>query len=211
MPLPKQILEGLATISNDWQTLAIVWHLLTGAFLGAILLGWRPQKRLAGVALAAPLVSVSALAWGNGNPFNGAVFAAVAAVLASVALSLPGAPVRMAPGRLAAAGTFLVAFGWAYPHFLRTGSWATYLYAAPMGLIPCPTLSAATGTALLLGGLGSRAWSLVLAVTGLVYAVIGVMRLGVVIDLILLAGAAALAIAVGARLPGPDPGGRQGG
>ena len=69
------------------------------------------------------------------------------------------------------------------------------LYAAPLGLIPCPTLSALVGVALVVNGLGSRAWSLILSGSGVLYGVIGWFRLGVTIDGVLLVGAITLALA----------------
>jgi hypothetical protein len=88
----------------------------------------------------------------------------------------------------------LVAFGWIYPHFLETGTWTAYLYAAPLGLIPCPTLSAVAGAAIILDGLGSRGWPMTLAVGGAFYGLFGWLRFGVTIDLALLARAALLAL-----------------
>jgi hypothetical protein len=94
----------------------------------------------------------------------------------------------------AASGAALVAFAWVYPHFLD-GPAIVYLVAAPLGVIPCPTLIAITGLALLGDGLGSRAWSLVLAGAGLFYGVIGVLWLGVTIDVVLVAGSLLLVAA----------------
>ena len=86
----------------------------------------------------------------------------------------------------------LVAFGWGYPHFLETDRWMTYAYAAPLGVLPCPTLSAVIGATLIFGLLGSVTWSITLAAFGLVYGVIGVFVLGVQLDYALLAGALVL-------------------
>jgi hypothetical protein len=82
----------------------------------------------------------------------------------------------------------MVVFGLISSHFVRTGSPVSQFIGAPVGLIPCPSLS------LVIGGLSSRGWSLVLAVAGLFYGVFGATRLGVRIDLFLLAGAAALLV-----------------
>jgi hypothetical protein len=196
MPPAQEILAGLEAIANGWRTLAIAWHLALAAGLIALRVGWRPGRRLAGVLIASPLASVSVLAWLTGNPFNGTVFALVTATLVVVALRLPRDPIEIGPLWLLLAGIGLTAFGWAYPHFLQTDSWTTYLYAAPLGLVPCPTLCAATGLALVLGGLGSRGWSLVLAASGLLYGLVGWLRLGVTIDAVLLVGAVTLAAAV---------------
>jgi hypothetical protein len=100
--------------------------------------------------------------------------------------------VRVAPAGFLFPGLALFAFGWAYPHFLDSVSFLPYLYRAPTGLIPCPTLAIVIGLALVLDGLGSRALCLALGVAGLFYGVTGVVRLGVVIDWTLLLGAAVL-------------------
>ena len=88
-----------------------------------------------------------------------------------------------------AAGMVMILFGWVYPHFLEGGAWFDYLYAAPTGLIPCPTISLTIGFALLANGFSSRAWSLTLAFLGLFYAFFGALRLGVNLDFVLLGGA----------------------
>jgi hypothetical protein len=195
MPSSQAILEGLRAIAVNWQGLAFTWHVAFGAGLVALALGWRPDRRLAGALFAIPLASVSALAWFAGNPFNGAAFAVLSAGLAGQAVRLPRGQVGVGVPWLVVAGALLTAFGWVYPHFLETQSQITYLYAAPLGLIPCPTLSALIGVALMIDGLRSRGWSMTLAAGGAVYGVIGWWRLGVNIDVILLAGAVVLGVA----------------
>jgi len=196
MPTPQEILNGLTSIATEALPLAFVWHVALAAALIALFFGWRPGRRFAAVALAAPVASVAVLAWMYGNPFNGAVFSAVALVLAMVGFSLPRAPVGRGPGWAQTAGALLVAFGWGYPHFLDAFPPLLYLVAAPTGLVPCPTLSIVIGLALLGDGFGSRGGSLLLAATGLFYGAFGAFRLGVAIDLALLAGALALAVLV---------------
>ena len=107
---------------------------------------------------------------------------------------------RFAPPVFSAAGALLVLYGSAYPHFLLGESWNTYLYAAPFGLLPCPTLSVAIGVTLMLGMFRSTLWSNTLVAAGVAYGAIGVVRLGVVLDYGLLAGAALLAGAILARV-----------
>jgi hypothetical protein len=136
-----------------------------------------------------PLLSVSLLAWLSANLFDGLLFALVSVALLIIALRLPREPVEIAPLWLTAAGIFLFLFGCLYPHFLESALFLPYLYAAPVGLIPCPTLSIITGLSLMVGGLESRAWSGVLGGMALFYALFGAIRLGVTIDLILLVGA----------------------
>ena len=63
-------------------------------------------------------------------------------------------------------GLVMIGFGWVYPHFLE-GPAIDYLYASPVGLVPCPTLAVAIGFALLGNGLGSRAWALTIGAVAL--------------------------------------------
>lgn len=192
MPDPLEILGGLATIANDQKTLALVWHLILAGVVIMILAGWRPARRFGATALAAPLLSVSIQAWIYGNPFNGVVFLIFAAALAALGMRLPTKTVEPAQTWARVIGLLLVAFGWVYPHFLAGGAWWKYLYQAPAGLIPCPTLSVVIGLALVAKGFSARGWSVVLGVLGIFYGLFGAFRLGVTIDIVLLAGAVAL-------------------
>ena len=89
----------------------------------------------------------------------------------------------------------MIAFGWTYPHFLNVANPLEYFYAAPTGIIPCPTLSIIIGFTLALGGLRSRSWCLVLAAVGFYYGFFGALWLGVKVDWILLLAAAGAAYA----------------
>jgi hypothetical protein len=189
MPTVEQILSGLKDIAVSWGAIAIFWHGYFGAIALALLFGLRPPKRLTGFLLVPPLVSVSVLAWIANNLFTGIVFAGLAFLLLFVTYRLGCDTVRIAPAGFLFPGLALFAFGWAYPHFLDSASLLPYLYQAPTGLIPCPTLAIVIGLTLVLDGLGSRALCLILGTVGVFYGVIGVARLGVVIDWTLLLGA----------------------
>jgi len=206
MPSVEQILLGLRETTNMWRTFAILWHVVFGVFSIALVVGWRPRKRTAGILLALPLLSVNVFAWLSSNPFNGIMFALVGVLLVIFAFKLPSDHVQRAPIWQLIPGTLLILFGWAYPHFLDSSSVFTYAYAAPSGLIPCPTLSIVIGFTLVLNRLQSRAYSLTLGIAGLLYGITGVAQLGVIIDLVLLAGAllvVVLALLRKARVP-PD-------
>jgi hypothetical protein len=194
MPAPTEIITGLTYIANAWSGVAVAWHVAVAVLLIALIAGWKPTRRQLGVLLVLPLVSVSVFAWLAHNPFNGTLFAVAAAILVAIAAKLPDARVRRASNPIALLGFAMIGFGWVYPHFLEGGSSVRYLYAAPTGLIPCPTLSVAVGFALLAAGLGSRAWSAVLAATGLFYGLFGALRLGVYLDAGLITGSVALAV-----------------
>lgn len=194
MPSVEAILAGLTRIANDAFALAVAWHVLVA--LALILHSIRgPGGRAAAVLASAPLASVSALAWVFGNPFNGAVFALLAATLAVLGARRVTQPLAPRPAWARAAGGLLVVYAWVYPHFLVDRSPLAYLVGSPMALVPCPTLALVLGLALLGVVRARRAWSFVLAAAGVLYATIGVARLGVVLDLPLLAGAIALAVA----------------
>jgi hypothetical protein len=189
------ILSSLAAIANEWRTLAVAWHVLAAALLLAIATRRRLSTRFAGCLLVLPLISVSALAWVSGNPFNGAVFAMLGLVLMVIATALPAETVSIAPTIYVVPGVLLVAFGWVYPHFLDAAHWTTYLLGAPLGLLPCPTLSAVIGVTLMIGLFRSAAWRSTLIGAGAVYGMVGIFGLGVSLDVGLLAGAAVLAAA----------------
>jgi hypothetical protein len=195
MPSAAEILQQLAAITSGWRALALAWHVYFGTIAIGLVVGARPSRRIVGVLLALPLLSVSLLAWGVGNPFNGSVFALAAIAFLGLALTLPPTPAAIARGWMSAAGILMAAFGWTYPHFLgAAASPVEYLYAAPTGLIPCPTLAMLIGLTLIVEGLGSRAWSMSMAALGAAYGIIGGAILGVAIDGFLALGAFALLI-----------------
>jgi hypothetical protein len=198
---PESILAGLTGIANSWRWLAIAWHLLLAALLMGLVGGWRPSSRLIGHLLIAPLLSVSVLAWLQGNPFNGTAFAVLAAVLFRAANRFSRTSVQLDSAGWRTPGIALIVFGWIYPHFLTTGSWTTYVYASPFGLLPCPTLSVVIGFTLLFRDCRSTLWSTALVMAGLLYGVAGVFGLGVVLDTGLLAGSAILAGTLPRELP----------
>ncbi|HET8687621.1 MAG TPA: hypothetical protein VFM18_13295, partial [Methanosarcina sp.] len=84
-------------------------------------------------------------------------------------------------------------FGLDYPHFMDS-SFIAYLYASPLGLIPCPTLSLLVGFALIFNGFGSRSVTLICVIYGLFYGLFGVLKLGVYVDLMLIFGSVVLLI-----------------
>jgi hypothetical protein len=154
MPQHEAITSAAATIAQGWWALAVVWHV----FFGAVVLAavkWNMSQRTLGWLLAAPLASVSAMAWGAGNPFNGALFGVLSIALAILAARFPHERRRFASRPVFSAGLVLLAFGWVYPHFLEPSHWAEYGIAAPLGLLPCPTLAAVIGVSLMFGPLCS--------------------------------------------------------
>jgi hypothetical protein len=194
MPGAADILDGLSAIANQATGVAVAWHILIGTALLALVSGWRPSQRTARLLIGMPLASVAAVAIVFANPFNGLVFTASALAMTALAMHGDRRPVYPGSAWTCAIGLVMLAFGWGYPHFLD-GPAIDYLYAAPVGLVPCPTLAVASGFALLGNGLGSRAWALTLAAVALSYGLFGVLRLGVFLDIPLVIGAIALVVA----------------
>ncbi|HEY8144271.1 MAG TPA: hypothetical protein VIG06_16405 [Kofleriaceae bacterium] len=194
MPTSGQITAAASEIANRWLPLAVAWHLAVVAVLIALARGWRPARRTAGLLIAAPSISVAAMAWLAGNPFNGSIFTLLAAGQVLLALRLAPGRIERGPGWAMVAGTALVGFGLFYPHFLVDRAPAMYLVAAPFGLVPCPTIAVAIGVTLCAGGFQGRGWSALMVAAGSFYALYGALRLGVALDVGLLAGTVALAL-----------------
>ena len=189
MPTSEQILVGLKIIVNSWWPLAVFWHLYFAAIVIMLISGMRPTKRLSGILISLPILSVSFVAWMSLNPFNGILYALIGILIIYFSIKLPQEKINIAPLWILIPGIIMFIFGWIYPHFLETSSWLEYSYKAPIGLIPCPTLSIVIGLLLILNGLNSRAISLLIGIVGLYYGITGVIQLKVLIDLVLLLGA----------------------
>lgn len=192
MPDVDYILHGLREITAEWPVLAVLWHLCLAAIVAALVAGWRPERRDLGLYLLLPLVSVSALAWLHWDPFNGTVIAALGLALLVVSMLLGREQVTTGPLWMSIPGVLLVAFGWGYPHFVDTEAWWPYLYRAPTGLIPSPTLAALAGMSMICASFGSRVWAWFLGLGGLFYGILGAAYLGIAMDWMLAAGAALL-------------------
>jgi len=189
VPSPREVLSSLSNIANGAVDVSIAWHVALIVAATALLFGLRPQKWAAALILSAPLLSVASLAFAFGNVFNGATFSLLAVLLAVLAWRAPPGTITFRSDWSAFLGALLIVFGVIYPHFLERASWFKYLYAAPFGTIPCPTLSVVVGSALVVGSFDLRAWRLVLAFASCFYAIVGTLRLGVFIDAVLLVGA----------------------
>ncbi len=144
---------------------------------------------------SALFLSVSSIAWLSSNPFNGIVFAFLGIIVIFISAKLPRESVQIAPLWAVIPGIIMFLFGWGYPHFLDSSSFLPYVYSAPTGIIPCPTLSMVIGSALILNGLGSRIVSLMLGISGILFGITGVVQLGVSIDVVLLGSIVILTLA----------------
>jgi hypothetical protein len=195
MPSELEILDGLTRIADAGFPVAVVLHVVLAAALIAIARGWRPSNRMCVQLLVVPLVTASGFALAFGMTFNAAVLATLAGFTIAMVKLFDRNRVQTGEGWELAIGTCVLAFGITYPHFLSARPSHAYLWGAPTGLLPCPTLALLVGAALIARGFGSRAWSAMLGCVGLFYGAYGALRLGVGMDLLLFAGAAALLLA----------------
>lgn len=185
MPAAEVITGTLATMANQLALVAIAWHLVIAAALIAVLRGWRPSARVTCIVLTAPILSVGLASLAYGNTFNAISFMLLALVLAVLGDGLTALHVARGPSWSTWLGVAAMAFGIVYPHFVD-GPWYRALAVAPLGVVPCPTLSFVAGAVIVAGGFGSRAIPLVLAVWVAFYALFGIVQLGVTLDVGLL-------------------------
>jgi hypothetical protein len=200
VPTPAEILVGLGAIANDAILVAILWHVILALFIFAAALGSRPSRRTIAVLIALLPASVAAIAFIYGNPFNGVVLTATACALVVLGISEPMGPAASRWWQWS--GAAILAYGWVYPHFVVEPP-LVYLVAAPVGLVPCPSLAVAIGLALL-SGAGNRAWRWTLGAVAAAFALFGALRLGVILDLGLLAAALVLAASTLQRASSPS-------
>jgi len=200
MPSPEQILEASTMIANRWLPLAVAWHIVIAVVI-TLIFTRRLTRRTVAAVLTVAMASVSLMAWSVNNPVNGGVFALMAAAQGWITTRTRTAPAAPAAGAMMIVGAVFVAFGWFYPHFLPDRNPWTYSYAAPMGLLPCPTLAMIAGLALMSDLLETRARALLIGLAALLYGLIGVIVLGVSIDLMLIAAAIVVLVNGGLTKP----------
>jgi len=194
MPKTEEILNGLQKIVNDYSTIAIIWHLLFYAFIAALIFKLLPTNKLFGLLIFVPVLSVALLAFLSGNPFNGILFSILAIIIIIFGLGASSQPVQTSQTFFMVIGILMIIFGLVYPHFVNTDSFLKYLYASPVGLIPCPTLSILIGFLLLYNGFGSQSLTLTFIVFGLFYGIFGVLKLAVYLDIFLVFGTITLLV-----------------
>ena len=137
-------------------------------------------------------MSVSVFATLQGNYFNAAVFAFLLILSIYTTLRSRNEVIKANREWPDIIGLLLIVFGLIYPEFLNTNSVLEYAYAAPIGLIPCPTLAILTGFALLYGGFRSTTWTIAIILSGIFYGLFGVFYLHMYVDWFLVGGGSVL-------------------
>lgn len=181
------ILDAASAITNEWRGVATAWH-AAYAVLVLLIFARGISRAAAATVLGASALSVAMFASWSGNPFNTSVFVVAGIIMLGLSATMRSTAIALGARSEVIAGVLLVAFGAVYPHFLAATSWTAYLYQAPLGLIPCPTLSAIAGVTLVAGGFGVKGWSGLVALLAILYGLIGVLFLAVTIDVVLIGG-----------------------
>ncbi len=194
MPKTEEILSGLQGIVNNYSSIALIWHVVLYALIVALLARWLPTNRLMILLMCLPVLSVAVMAFMIGNPFNGIMFSVLAVLVIIFGIRVSGQPVQTSSLVFMVIGIIMIVFGLIYPHFVNGGSLIKYLYASPVGLIPCPTLSLLIGFLLLYNGFGSQPITITFVIFGLFYGVFGALKLGVYIDIFLVFGSVSLLV-----------------
>jgi len=194
MPKTEEILNALQTITTSYSTFAITWHVVFYILLAALIARWQPSNKILGVLICLPLLSVAAFAWLSGNPFNGLLFSIMAILIVIFGFKASDQPINISQVPFMVLGIIMIIFGLVYPHFISADSFLKYLYASPVGLIPCPTLSIIIGFLLLYNGFGSHSITLTFIIFGLFYGIFGVLKLAVYLDIFLVLGTIALIV-----------------
>ncbi len=144
--------------------------------------------------LPVPLLSVAVFAWLSGNPFNGILFSLMTVLIFVFGFKVSNQPITISQVPFMVVGIMMIVFGLVYPHFISADSFLKYLYASPVGLIPCPTLSILMGFLLLYNGFGSQSITLTFIIFGLFYGIFGVLKLAVYLDIFLVFGTISLLV-----------------
>ena len=194
MPKTLDILNTLWSIVTNYSAFASMGHAAIYLLLAFVITVWHPSNKILILLLNLPILSVAIFAWLSGNPFNGTFFSILTILAFIFGLRASANPISFSNLPFLIAGIIMVVFGLVYPHFINADSFIKYLYASPVGLIPCPTLSLIIRFALIFNGFGSQSITISLTAFGLFYGIFGVLKLAVHIDLFLLFGTLTLLI-----------------
>jgi hypothetical protein len=197
MPSADDILKALAWLANKYIVVAILWHVaILIVFLFSLFFRQRLSNHLTGYFLSLPIFSVSFFAWQIHNPFNGSVFLVAGILLLFLTHKEKSDKIVANPVQWQRAiGLIIFISGLFYPHFLGNDLFV-YLYGAPVGLVPCPTLLTLTGFAMIFNVKQSTSWMLTLFVIDVFYGLFGVLRLKVYFDILLIIASPGLIIQI---------------
>jgi hypothetical protein len=184
MPTANDILLSLKFLANKYDELSIAWHVVIVFGLIAAVYNKRIKTRFYLGVCGLLFLSVSTMAATVNNIFNLVVFLGLSIVFLRELLIANSYQFLTTQAGIILSAYFLILAGLIYPHFFGS-NFFRYLIAAPVGIIPCPTLLVTSGLTLLFKTSSTRLNYFLIA-ANLFYGVIGVFFLGVTLDVILL-------------------------
>jgi hypothetical protein len=184
MPAAWEILRSAKFITDNYFIAAIAWHVWIYFFILLLFISKnKPSAKTVALLMIMPLVSVAVIAGLTGVYFNAASFGIISLLLV-IFSPKSGEPIHFTASPLIKfTGIVFIITGMLYPHFSDNKN--LLFITGPTGLIPCPTLLLVIGFTLLFERLSVK-WHGTLIVAALFYGVVGVFRLKVFLDILLL-------------------------
>ncbi len=187
MPTATEIIRNLETTVDAYLWLRILHHILL--VLVAILL-WRLRQKAGWIVSLYLTFAFFSVFLGGITPIFNPFYLLVFGILTLLGiLELIQSKMNFSMERtpkihiaIALIGGFI---GFWYPHFVESPFYC--LIGSPLGVIPCPTLIVALSLFLLAYPKTNRVWHWVITLTGLFFGIVGLFKLGVILDLALLA------------------------
>ena len=180
---PESILNYLAMVSNQNIYLNLIMHVITFLSIPSIILlkNIRMQKAVFNGLVFILTLTVTVIAFTNGNPFHFATFA-ILLVIAFIELIGRNQVVISTSNNVTIFVGFIFLFiGVWYPEFVHTSSLAM-IFVSPMGIVPCPTLIVILSLFTFNSSGISKMQYIATIIIGALYAVIGVFILKVYLD-----------------------------
>jgi hypothetical protein len=185
MPNASEILTSLEFLANKYFWLAMVWHIIILIVVIFSTYSKKPNAKIYFGTCGLLFLSVSMMAAMVTNIFNLIVFLALALVFIKKSVTTASSQLYLIqPVVNRILSYILILSGLIYPHFLGP-EMLMYIVAAPVGIIPCPTLLVTSGITLMFS-MPNKKLTYLLAGANIFYGMIGVFFLGVTLDVLLL-------------------------
>ena len=189
MPTPEEILKSTAYLANNYMAIAAMWHVVIVLLITSyISRRWMSSRIYYGLP-ALLFLSVSLLALSVLNFFNSFVYFGLSIIFLRKAIRIRDSHFELNDSVfLTVSACLIILSGLVYPHFLNASFFA-YIVASPTGVIPCPTLLLVSGISLLFVRSDDKSIFYTLIPVNVAYGLIGILFLGVYLDIILIAAA----------------------
>jgi hypothetical protein len=188
MPTANEILLSLQFLANKYVEMSIAWHVIIVFVIILAIYNKKINTKLYLGICGFLFLSVSLMAAIVMNPFNFLFFLLLAIVFLRKSLLQVHSHLHFKRQTVSKVFAYLLILsGLIYPHFLGPEI-LVYFMAAPVGIIPCPTLLVTSGLTLLFT-IPDIKLNYFLIPANVFYGAIGVFFLAVTLDIILLLAA----------------------